>query len=407
MFFILIILFHIFGSNDISKEEIFSYFEEYNIYSPFPDTNSIKNITFYYENIIKNFINQTYLNYNENPLITVIIPIYNGNKYILRALLSIEAQTFKNIEILYIDDYSTDNSTEIIQILQKIDKKIRLVKNKENKGILFTKSLGVKYAKGKYTISMDQDDIYINKNLFSELFNISEKNDLDIIQYKSINYYLKNNKLVFERDLIPPNYNKIIKQPKLGNIRYFLKEEHFKSYFLWDKLIKKEIYLKALNLIGEEQLNKKIVHREDHIAMFYLYKVANKYMRINLYGYLHIYGYEQQSSIYYFDTRDGKNVSDEIKETILRDQFEFFKFIYLRTNNINSEKYACVKQIILITKNLSFCIKVKNNEIRNLVIDVCKMYLKLNFISLGKKTIIEDFLKKFIEMNNELINHDL
>ena len=406
MFFIFIILFQIINSTDISKEEILSYFEEYNKYSPFPDTNSLKNLTFYYENIIKNFTNQTYLNYNENPLITVIIPIYNGNQYILRALLSIEAQTFKNIEILYIDDYSTDNSTEIIQILQKIDKKIRLIKNKENKGILYSKSLGVKYAKGKYTISMDQDDLYINKNLFNELFNISEKNYLDIIQYKHIKYNLKENKLVFERDLKSPNYYKIIKQPELGNTKYFLRYELFKSYFLWDKLIKKEIYLKALNLIGEEILNKKIVHREDHIATFYLYKAANKYMRINLYGYLHIYGLEQQSSIYYFNTRDGKNVSEEIKETILRDQFEFFKFLYLRTKNLHSKNFICLKHIIFFTRNLSFCTKVKKKEIRNLVIDVCKMYINLNFIS-SEKTIIENFLKKFIEMNNELINHDL
>ena len=129
------------------------------------------------------------LQYNSNknienlkkPLISVIVPVYNGEHFLMRSLLSIESQTFQDFEIIYVDDCSTDYSIKLINELTLIDDRIRLFKNKYNKGTLYTKSFGVTQAKGKYILIIDQDDIYINKNLFKILYNIIKHKDLDII----------------------------------------------------------------------------------------------------------------------------------------------------------------------------------------------------------------------------------
>ena len=73
----------------------------------------------------------------EIPKISIISPVYNRGKYILRFLRSIQNQGFEDIEIIFIDDYSTDNSVKLIEKYQKEDKRIVLLKNKRNKGTLF------------------------------------------------------------------------------------------------------------------------------------------------------------------------------------------------------------------------------------------------------------------------------
>ena len=86
----------------------------------------------------------------KNPKISAIIPIYNGGKYLHYSLRSIQNQKMKDIEIIIIDDCSTDNSLDIIEKYMKEDERIRLIKNIENRKILYSKSLSVLNSKGKY-----------------------------------------------------------------------------------------------------------------------------------------------------------------------------------------------------------------------------------------------------------------
>ena len=92
------------------------------------------------------------LNSTEAPKITALITIYNSKKYINTAIKSIQNQLFTDIEILLIDDCSTDQSLNIIRKLQKEDKRIKIIQNKKNRGALYSKSIGILKAKGKYTM---------------------------------------------------------------------------------------------------------------------------------------------------------------------------------------------------------------------------------------------------------------
>ena len=94
-----------------------------------------------------------------NPKISVTIPIYNAENYLYYSLRSIQNQKLKEIEIILIDDCSTDNSVKIIEEYMKEDPRIRLIKNEKNRRILYSKSIAALNANGEYITQIDQDDI--------------------------------------------------------------------------------------------------------------------------------------------------------------------------------------------------------------------------------------------------------
>lgn len=118
----------------------------------------------------------------QNILVSVIVPIYNTEKYLERTLNSIKDQTYKNIEIICINDASTDNSFEILKKYkeQNSDLSIQILKNETNSGLSFTRNKGIKYAKGDYICFIDSDD-YISDDFIENLIYLAEKESCDII----------------------------------------------------------------------------------------------------------------------------------------------------------------------------------------------------------------------------------
>jgi len=93
----------------------------------------------------------------KNSLVTVLMPVYNGEKYLNEAIDSILNQTYTNFEFLIINDGSTDRSVEIIKGYN--DSRIKLIHNKKNMGLVYTLNRGLALALGKYIVRMDADDI--------------------------------------------------------------------------------------------------------------------------------------------------------------------------------------------------------------------------------------------------------
>ena len=102
----------------------------------------------------------------KKPKITSIITSYNSNLTITTAIRSIQNQNMSQIEIIVIDDCSTNNNLEKIMMLQKEDKRIKLLKNKENKGPLYNRAIGVLFAKANFIMFLDSDDLFSNTNIF-------------------------------------------------------------------------------------------------------------------------------------------------------------------------------------------------------------------------------------------------
>lgn len=117
---------------------------------------------------------------SQKDLISVIVPFWNVDKYIASCLDSITEQTYKNLEIICIDDCGTDSSINIVKEYAERDHRIKIVTHKKNKGIGPSRNTGIKHTKGKYTLFIDPDDT-ISENLIDSMYKSAIKNKSDIV----------------------------------------------------------------------------------------------------------------------------------------------------------------------------------------------------------------------------------
>ncbi len=142
-----------------------------------------------------------------NELISVILPVYNGEKYLKYSIESILEQTYENFELIIINDGSTDNSLKIIEEYQKIDYRIVVI-SRENKGLVPTLNEGLMKAKGKYIARMDQDDISM-KNRFEQQLAFIITNNL--VLCGSFAKVIDEEGKYLENRTVPTKYDKIKK----------------------------------------------------------------------------------------------------------------------------------------------------------------------------------------------------
>ena len=110
------------------------------------------------------------ISYNKkflNPKISFIVSVFNKEKYLKSFISSIQMQDLKEVEIIFIDDFSLDKSYKIINNFKKRDKRIKLIKNKKNMGSLYSRAIGGKIAKANYVIFLDSDDIILKKGILN------------------------------------------------------------------------------------------------------------------------------------------------------------------------------------------------------------------------------------------------
>ena len=113
-----------------------------------------------------------------NPLISVLLSVYNGERFIEQSIKSILAQTFLNFEFIIVNDGSTDNTLKVINKYKLIDKRIRVV-NQENQGLTASLVTGVKIAGGVYIARQDVDDVSL-PNRFEKQYKAMEKYGADV-----------------------------------------------------------------------------------------------------------------------------------------------------------------------------------------------------------------------------------
>lgn len=153
----------------------------------------------------------------KNIKISVIVPIYNTEKFLRKCIESIVKQTLQEIEIILINDGSTDNSHNIcLEYAEKYSEKIRYINNK-NIGCSATRNLGIELAQGEYIAFVDSDD-YIEKTMYEEMFLAAKKEEKDIV-ISGINYIdVLNNKIKMEIPKPLKNkYDFLLRENKINN----------------------------------------------------------------------------------------------------------------------------------------------------------------------------------------------
>ena len=178
------------------------------------------------------------------------------------------------------------------------DRRIKIINNKKNMGIYYSRTEAVLNSKGKYILYLDSDDMISNPYLFHILFYYIIFYNLDIIEF-TVYHTLENKKKIFFPEDHRLNHNhkfnkRIIYQPELSNILFHQPNynNNYNSIIcrnLWNKLYKKNILLKSIKYIGNDYYyNHYIIIAEDTLLNVINFQFANNYTNINLPGYLYI-----------------------------------------------------------------------------------------------------------------------
>ena len=167
-----------------------------------------------------------------NKLLTIVIPVYNVEKYIYDCLESVRKQTYKDFNVIIVDDGSTDNSINIAEEFCNKDNRFKII-SKKNGGLSDARNYGLNYVDTKYVTFLDSDD-FISINTYEKLINNLETNDNDIVVADIEYYYTNINNNFILKGLNTKVSNDINKQSLLSPM------------FAWNKVYKLE-YFKSIN----------------------------------------------------------------------------------------------------------------------------------------------------------------
>ena len=309
------------------------------------------------------FNNQTITNFSEIK-ITVIIPLYNNEKMIKSVIRSIQNQIMKEIEIIIINDFSKDNSAQVIEQMQKEDTRIKLINNKKNLGILHSRAIGILQAKGKYILNLDHDDLFLDEDVFETVYYEAEDGNFDIISFIDIqarNYYSSVKKMRDGMCAYHPD-NIIVYQPELTYYPLF-KNEKFAFIDIWGKLISTQVYKNAINSLGKERYTVFNVINEDIIGLFAVCRVAKSYKYIRKYGIFHL--------------MDKSSASSVVSHEHFMHMDVFFADILFDLSTNENKKYAAFIIIPIKTKKY---FTLNNENTKLYLIKVIKKILNCKYI---------------------------
>lgn len=281
--------------------------------------------------------------------ISVIVPIYNVEKYITRCIESILSQTFCDFELILINDGSLDESGNICNKYSKKDKRIKYFYN-SNQGVSYTRNFGIEIAKGEFCIFVDPDD-YLDLDALEYLYTLAKSNNADIIACKMKTY--KSNVLK----------SKIIKNETL---RIYEGEKIIKEYvengtFLYSVCNK----LYSRKLLSDIRFSVDINYAEDALFNYYILGKAKKVVLSNL-----------QKYNYFINENSTVTLVTRKRLDILKAQKKIYNYL-----NVNYSKYS--RNIVNEYINSSILIIIDIVRENNIL----KKYYLLKEL---KKTVIND-----------------
>lgn len=184
----------------------------------------------------------------KRPLITVVMPNYNGHRFVEQAIDSVLSQTYQDFELLVVDDCSRDDSLQLIKQKAQSDSRIRVIALEKNAGVANARNVGIREAKGKYIALLDNDDLWTADKLERQL-TIAEKG-ADIV-YCSYDFIDEQNNEIKKPFIVPKqtNFNKMLASSVISCSTSFIKTElmqahpfnpefYHEDYVLWMELLR-------------------------------------------------------------------------------------------------------------------------------------------------------------------------
>ena len=292
---------------------------------------------------------------NNEPLLSIVLPVYNSEKYVGKAIESILNQTFKDFELIIVNDASKDNSINICKKYSYIDERIKIVDKKINEGLLLARASGINIAKGIYVGFVDSDD-FIDKNYYKLLIEGAIETDADII-ISGASSIVKNKKYIETNSQYIDKF-KAIKMMDEGI--YF-------SFVQWDKIYKKDIIKRIIM--------KKYRGAEDVFANIQAFFLANKIYYCPSMGYNYIIR------------------SDSLSHRKVSSEYLDFEYVYELLEKYRDTKIYFIIEYVFCRELLILFVRMIKGKNSVEEIQVVKSILnkKLNtfinnkYMSLGKK----------------------
>ena len=337
--------------------------------------------------------------------ISIIVPVYNVEKYVDNCISSILNQSYKNIELIIIDDKSTDDSYEIIS---KYSKKAIILQNKKNSGLSYTRNVGLDKATGDYISFIDSDD-YIPENFYEELINSIESNksdisvcDINIIQGKKNTLNTCGGDTIDEiinKPLVASSCNKLFKKEVFDGVRFevgkinedvgiiipllekyktsYTNKTAYNYYQRNDSIQNREFSIKRFDIFDGVKLGLSKLQKEDYkeslvfnqIILLYIYKIITLDGFTNRYLLLKEYKKRIKGLDYY------KNNKYFIE--FLNNQSRLVKYYY---------------KVLNILNNIGFIF------LENLIITMFKSYQKRRYVT--RKVDIDDLIVEAQKQKN-------
>lgn len=312
--------------------------------------------------------------------ISIIVPVYNTEKYLEKCLESLINQSFTDIEIIVINDGSIDNSLNICNRYQKLDSRIKVI-SKKNEGVSVARNIGIDNAIGEYILFVDSDD-WIEKDMCKELYNSIDENDSDIC---ICNYILDNNctsnlkniysyifKNTIEKDEIE---NKLI-IPLIETEDYENKHDLAEARGPWGKLFRRKVIVK-----NNIRFKKNLVIGEDFIFNLEFLVKASK-VSVNKGFYYHYRIHAESAVRKYKDDfwKNYKELLESLEEFLIKNdllikskvRYDKLKFKYFNMSITNECNKLNKKSII---------------EKRNYIKNICEDRLIKSLFEDGNKVI--------------------
>lgn len=315
----------------------------------------------------------------KEPKISIIVPVYNVEKYVEKCLKSLANQTMQDFEIIIVNDGSKDNSEEIIKNFKENHPNLQIkYLKKENGGLASARNYGVKYATGKYISFIDSDD-YVDSNLYKNLEKYMDE-DIDLIKFKM--------QTVDETGKILEKLDGPVFEKRTG-------EDGFKRLFAKDNFIDPAcIYLYRREFFIKNKFKYRLRYHEDFGLTSLIIVRANSFVSTNVFGYNYLQTEESltrsrdankdvaraKDMLKHYDNMliqiDGYNIKKETKEMVKK---YYTNSVILKVNTlIGEERKEYIKEI----RNRKMYKNIKADNIkqfikRNILKFDINLYLKL------------------------------
>lgn len=260
---------------------------------------------------------------NNKGLVSVIIPVYDVEEFLPHCLDSVLSQTYKNIEILVVDDGANDKSGDICDEYEKKDSRIKVI-HQENEGLSSARNKGLQISKGEWVFFIDSDD-RIDSDTLNQAYEFAKKNNCDIVQVN--HYYEYEDYLLYRKASKKEKKNIVLNRH--STMKELIINDRIKN-FAWGKLYKSELVKDCLFPVGK--------YYEDSFWQHLIFDKIERYGIID-------------NPLYYYRQREGSisSVCSEKQQDLVEgynNRLQFVKENYPEFEELMKEKYLIIKSLI-------------------------------------------------------------